>query len=470
LDMNTITDPLELLRAYAIQHDQAAFRRLMEQYYRFVFGVALRVTGSSTMAEEVCQDVFLLLSQQGRKLLAKEVNLAGWLHRVTWNKAQNVRVREQRGRKRERNFALERAVGAAPAMATTTERIDEALEKLSPAERAILFWHYVDRYSFKEIAARLNISAEAAQKRSIRALRHLAQVMNAPVTEDSATAWAALLPALLLPELKAMAEAPWLDQLMLTLAQGSAKVSLAAKTGAFLATGKGIAAVAALLVIPVYLHQANAVAVVTAQPTAVAAEPVLAASLPVIHEPPAVAPQVVEVIVATVPATDAPTAPAQAAATSPPPNLSAPTVPSAPPVVPPIQNPLPVAKIRVGVVPAVMKFDVTRFNVLPGQKVFLLFSNEKCPLQHNLCILKPGTKDKVAEAALKAVADPSFMQHNCFLDSPDVLFKGTKLVGPGQSDLLEFTTPLEPGDYPYLCTFPGHSMLMHGVMEVRPAK
>ncbi len=96
----------------------------------------------------------------------------------------------------------------------------------------------------------------------------------------------------------------------------------------------------------------------------------------------------------------------------------------------------------------------------------LLFTNEKCPLQHNVCILKPGTKDKVAAEALKAVADPNFMKNNCFVDSPDVLFKGSKLVGPGQSDLLEFTAPAA-GDYPYLCSFPGHSMLMFGVLHVK---
>lgn len=125
-----------------------------------------------------------------------------------------------------------------------------------------------------------------------------------------------------------------------------------------------------------------------------------------------------------------------------------------------------VAKVKIGVIPAVMKFDKTEFDVKAGQKVMLLFSNEKCPLQHNICILKPGTKDKVAAEALKAIADPNFMKNNCFVDSPDILFKGTKLVGIGQSDLIEFTAPAA-GDYPYICTFPGHTALMFGVMHVK---
>jgi azurin len=32
--------------------------------------------------------------------------------------------------------------------------------------------------------------------------------------------------------------------------------------------------------------------------------------------------------------------------------------------------------------------------------------------------------------------------------------------------VLEFDAPAEPGLYPYLCTFPGHGMLMNGIMTV----
>ena len=32
----------------------------------------------------------------------------------------------------------------------------------------------------------------------------------------------------------------------------------------------------------------------------------------------------------------------------------------------------------------------------------------------------------------------------------------TKLLGPGESDTITFTAPFIPGDYVYLCSFPGH--------------
>lgn len=125
-----------------------------------------------------------------------------------------------------------------------------------------------------------------------------------------------------------------------------------------------------------------------------------------------------------------------------------------------------VAKVKLGVIPAMMKFDKTEFEVKAGQKVMLLFVNEKCPLQHNIIIGKPGTKDKLGAEADKLLTDPNALKNNYVPNSPDIIVKGNKLIGPGQSDLIEFTAPAEPGEYPYICTFPGHWRLMNGVMKV----
>jgi azurin len=96
----------------------------------------------------------------------------------------------------------------------------------------------------------------------------------------------------------------------------------------------------------------------------------------------------------------------------------------------------------------------------------LLFRNEKCPLQHNFLLLKPGTKDAVGALADKMLTDPEALKKLYLPESADILVKPTKLIGIGQSDLIEFTAPAEAGDYPYICTFPGHCRLMNGVLKV----
>ena len=42
----------------------------------------------------------------------------------------------------------------------------------------------------------------------------------------------------------------------------------------------------------------------------------------------------------------------------------------------------------------------------------------------------------------------------------------TDIVGPQDQFTISFRAPTAPGRYPYLCTFPGHWMVMNGEMIV----
>lgn len=114
-----------------------------------------------------------------------------------------------------------------------------------------------------------------------------------------------------------------------------------------------------------------------------------------------------------------------------------------------------------------MEFDTKAFTVKAGQKVKLSFENtHPIPQPHNIVFGKPGTKDKVMMAAMQMAASPDGMTKGYIPEGADVLFH-TKLLQPTQSEVLEFTAPAEAGQYPYLCTFPGHGLLMNGVMTVQ---
>lgn len=122
--------------------------------------------------------------------------------------------------------------------------------------------------------------------------------------------------------------------------------------------------------------------------------------------------------------------------------------------------------IQLGVIPTVMQFDKKEFSVKAGQKVKIIFKNEKCPLMHNFLLIKPGSKEAIGAKADAMLSDPDAMAKQYIPDSPDVLAHGHKLIALGQSDTIEFTAPAEAGDYTYLCTFPGHWRFMNGVMHV----
>lgn len=112
-------------------------------------------------------------------------------------------------------------------------------------------------------------------------------------------------------------------------------------------------------------------------------------------------------------------------------------------------------------------YDVKEFTVKPGQKVKLTFINPVGSIQpHNILIVKPEKMQVVGMASMAGIADPTFLtEKQAIPDSEDILFH-SKLLQAGEEDVMEFTAPEEAGDYPYLCTYPGHWAIMNGVMKV----
>ena len=115
-------------------------------------------------------------------------------------------------------------------------------------------------------------------------------------------------------------------------------------------------------------------------------------------------------------------------------------------------------------VPGRMKYDVESFQVRPGAKVKLVLRNTD-EMQHNLLICARGEDVtlRVARAAWELGTDA--LKKEFVPDTPLVLHH-TRIVNPHQADTIYFTAPQGEGDYPYVCTLPGHAFTMKGVMHV----
>jgi azurin len=116
-----------------------------------------------------------------------------------------------------------------------------------------------------------------------------------------------------------------------------------------------------------------------------------------------------------------------------------------------------------------MQFDIKNFDVTAGNKVKIIFKNTgklpKIAMGHNLVLLKKGvTAIAFGQKALGAGA-------NAVNPLPDSLkgdvIANTKLLGPGEEEIVSFTAPSEKGAYEYVCTFPGHFAMMRGTMTVK---
>lgn len=120
--------------------------------------------------------------------------------------------------------------------------------------------------------------------------------------------------------------------------------------------------------------------------------------------------------------------------------------------------------VRIESVPEQMIFDVKWFAVQAGKPVQIVLANPDA-MQHNLVISQPGSLQEVGTkgSMMPLSADPEVKAY--VPDSPLVL-AATRLLNGGETDRLNFTAPAKAGEYPYLCTFPGHFIRMYGVMLV----
>jgi azurin len=110
-----------------------------------------------------------------------------------------------------------------------------------------------------------------------------------------------------------------------------------------------------------------------------------------------------------------------------------------------------------------MMYDVKELSVKAGKKVKLTFANEDF-MPHNLMLVNPGKIDEIANQAL-ALGAKGF-ETGFTPDNKNILWH-SKLLDGGKEEVIEFTAPAASGDYPYMCSFPGHSIIMRGVLHVK---
>lgn len=120
--------------------------------------------------------------------------------------------------------------------------------------------------------------------------------------------------------------------------------------------------------------------------------------------------------------------------------------------------------IEINCVPERMMFDKNAFTVKAGQPVKLVLVNPDAT-QHNLVIVKPGAVEEVGMAGNEMAKDPKGFSKG-FIPESDKILHHTKLLEPDTAEVLRFKAPKKPGVYPYLCTFPGHWIIMKGEMTV----
>lgn len=115
-----------------------------------------------------------------------------------------------------------------------------------------------------------------------------------------------------------------------------------------------------------------------------------------------------------------------------------------------------------------MKYNLESFTVRAGGKVKVTLINRgkmpKAAMGHNVVFLAKDVNANAFAAAAASARDSEYIP----ADFNGQIIAATKLLGPGESDTVEFTAPVEPGKYVFLCSFPAHMFAgMRGVMLVQ---
>jgi azurin len=118
-----------------------------------------------------------------------------------------------------------------------------------------------------------------------------------------------------------------------------------------------------------------------------------------------------------------------------------------------------------------MRYDLTAFDVSPGQKVAVTIKNigttPKFSMGHNFVLLDRTINTGNVQASFldKASTEAS---HDYVPSGAKEVLAHSKLLGPGESEVVTFNAPYIPGDYLYVCSFPGHySQGTKGFMTVK---
>lgn len=111
-----------------------------------------------------------------------------------------------------------------------------------------------------------------------------------------------------------------------------------------------------------------------------------------------------------------------------------------------------------------MKFDVSEIKVKAGEEIKLTLNHTgklgKDVMGHNFVVLAQGTDIQAfSNSAIQAKANDYIPEGN------ESVLAHTKVIGGGESDTITFTLK-EKGTYEFICSFPGHSFMMKGVIIV----
>lgn len=178
-----LTD-LELVERITKDNNTLLFGVLYDRYARMVYNKCYGFARSEDEAEDLTQDVFLMLfiklkSFQGRS------KFSSWLYSFTYNFCVNYVNRNKERKMSDQSSPIEQSeyklteeVSDESLFEMRSEKLKEALDLIDPEDKKILLLKYQDDVSIKELQELLEIGESAVKMRLKRAKARIVETYN----------------------------------------------------------------------------------------------------------------------------------------------------------------------------------------------------------------------------------------------------------------------------------------------------
>ncbi|WP_052657483.1 sigma-70 family RNA polymerase sigma factor [Thalassospira sp. HJ] len=169
------------LVACMVQGDKAAYRVIVERYYRGIVGVARRMGLVSGDAEDVAQDVFVRVWLHREKWQADGgATFKTWLYRVAVNRVIDIKRKPQAVGGEELDEVPDESMSAVDRLAQHQEfaRLRKAIKKLSDQQQIAINLFYDRELSNQEAASIMGVSVNAMESLLKRARKRLREELK----------------------------------------------------------------------------------------------------------------------------------------------------------------------------------------------------------------------------------------------------------------------------------------------------
>ncbi|HVF67863.1 MAG TPA: RNA polymerase sigma factor [Pyrinomonadaceae bacterium] len=178
----TASSDYALTRA-AARGEAEAFEELYRLHHRRVYTLCLRMTQNEAEAEDITQDVFIVLLHKAGDYRA-EASFTTWLHRMTVNQVlmhfrrKKAKREEQAEDDAEETPAPRGTSGARGAQLVDRITLEDALSRLPPGYRAAFVLHDVEGYEHEEVARLLGCAVGTSKSQLHKARTKLRKILK----------------------------------------------------------------------------------------------------------------------------------------------------------------------------------------------------------------------------------------------------------------------------------------------------